>query len=447
MPAGLSTARTVRREGVDDLHWKVLGDGLVRFFQNSGPVLTKFGQVLATRHDVLPTAVCARLEALYSGQRAMPPRQLKRALRRAYGRSLPFEVFDEQPIGVGSIGQVHRARLSHGEPVVVKILRPGVEEQIERDLNLARVALSMFLGIPRRGQRATRALLTRSLDDLAQGYAKEVDLRNEAGSLRDFKVRFEKHANVAVPECYEDLSSKSVLVMEELIGEPLSEYRKRAGVDPQAAKRVADLALTEILRQIFEDGRFHADPHGGNLLILQDGRLGIIDLGLTGEFSQKDRKNMARAVRAFLSRDVEGLIRALLDFGTTPTDLDLQKLQQDVIEVVGKNKKELVSRLGGEEGRGSAHPSSNSLKAFVTELFRVAHAHGIYFPPSTTLFIKTLVTIEGVARSLDPEINLVTTGLSVVLRSLSPRWMRWMFGLRIGSSSGIPGADDGLSVK
>ena len=76
MPAGLSTARTVRREGVDDLHWKVLGDGLVRFFQNSGPVLTKFGQVLATRHDVLPTAVCARLEALYSGQRAMPPRQL-----------------------------------------------------------------------------------------------------------------------------------------------------------------------------------------------------------------------------------------------------------------------------------------------------------------------------------------------------------------------------------
>ncbi len=229
-----------------------------------------------------------------------------------------------------------------------------------------------------------------------------------------------------VPECYLELSSQHVLVMEELVGEPLSSFRRRAEREPEAAARVANLALTEILRQIFEHGHFHADPHGGNLLVLEDGRLGVVDLGLTGELGPDDRRRIGRAVRAFLSRDADALIEALLGFGSVPPDFDAQRFRRDVEAVVRDKGQRVARRLGGrDDGDGSR--ASNALDEFVTELFGVAHAHGIHVPSSSTLLIKTLVTIEGVARSLHPSLDLKSVVAPVVLRSLAPRWMRWAF--------------------
>jgi ubiquinone biosynthesis protein len=429
LPAGLSTARTLWREGWAQLHWKVLGDALVRFLRHSGPVFTKFGQILATRTDLLPAALCARLESLYSEQPPMRPSELALALRRAYGRRRPFRRFDAKPIAVGSVAQVHRARLASGEAAIVKILRPGVEQRIERDLELARSLLDLWLGLSRRASPKLRALLSRSLEDLGRAYVREVDLGQEAEALRDFARRFEKHPNVRVPRCFEALSSKRVLVMEELAGEPLAAYRRRAQREPEAARRIASLALGEILRQIFQDGRFHADPHAGNLLVLEDGRLGIVDLGLTGELLREDRLRIARAVKAFLARDAEGLIRTLLGFGTLPAGFDQEKFEEDVRRVVGSRGPGVAARLRGRKGHDVAE-DSNSLEEFVTELFALAHHHGVTVSPSTTLLIKALVTIEGVARSLHPELDVAATAVPVVLRSLAPRWLRRVLGAR-----------------
>lgn len=421
VPAGLLAAGILRREGVAELHWKVLGDGLVRFLQHSGPVFTKFGQVLAARGDLLPAALCARLEALYACQPPMSRRALRRSLREAHGRRSPFEVFRDEPLAVGSVGQVHRARLADGQRVIVKVLRPGVEEQIGRDLETARSLLPLLLRLDRR-RRGSERLLMKSLDDLAEAYAEEVDLRREAAALREFGRRFEGDPVVKIPTCFEALSSRRVLVMEELVGEPLSAYRRRARSDPEAARRVARLALGQILRQIFEHGRFHADPHAGNLLVLEDGRLGVIDLGLTGELIPEDRRHIARAVRAFLARDRDGLIRALLGFGSTPEDFDLERFGADVASVLAPRGAALSQRLRGAPAAGDA----DSLDELVSELFRVAHAHGIHVPRSATLLIKTLVTIEGVGRSLHPELDLGAVAFPVILRSLTPRWLRWM---------------------
>jgi ubiquinone biosynthesis protein len=426
LPVGFSAASTARREGLSDLHWKVVGDALVRFLQHCGPVFTKFGQILATRDDLLPAAVCARLEALYSQQPPMSARELERALHAAYGRRLPFQRFSGKPLAVGSIGQVHRARLG-GQPVIVKVIRPGAENQIARDLNVARVLLGLVLGLPGRRHSAVRQLLNRLLEDLGHGFAREVDLEHEARSLREFGRRYADHPHVKVPDVYEEFSCGHVLVMGELRGRPLSAWRRRAKTHPEQARRVADLALTEILKQIFEDGHFHGDPHAGNLLVLDDGRLGLIDLGLTGEFSHKDRRNIARAVRAFLARDPNRVIRALLAFGTPPSDFDPTCFRRDVLCVVEQYRGRLAGRILGTSGRGE---TSNPLEDFVGALFGVAFAHHVYVPQSATLLIKTLVTIEGVARSLDPELNLTATALPVVLRSLTPRWLRWAFGTR-----------------
>lgn len=432
LPAGLSLAHTARREGLSDLHWKTLGDALVRFLQNAGPVFTKFGQVLATRTDLLPAALCARLEALYTRQPPMTRRELESVLRAAYGEPLPFHAFRWRPIAVGSVGQVHRARLARGKKahrILVKILRPGIATRIERDLEVARALLALFPAPARRRGRGPRTYLRRALDDLAESYARETDLREEAAALREFGRRFRNHPRVVVPACYAEFSSSEVLVMEELRGEPLSAVRRRVRRNPRRARDVADLALREILEQIFADGRFHADPHAGNLLLLPDGRLGLIDLGATGELTRADRRSLARAARAFVARDVDRLIRALLELGSAPPDLDRAALERDVRTLAEGRKGEILARLRGR-GAGRAPAESNPLEAFATDLFRVLHEHEVLVPASTTLFLKTLITIEGVARSLDPELDLVARALPVVLQSLAPRWMRWVLGAR-----------------
>ena len=146
LPVGIATVSTFRREGLSELHWKVLGDALVRFFQGSGPFLTLVGQILATLNDLLPETVCFRLETLYTDHPPMPRRKLKRLLKKAYAKGTPFKEFRTRPIAVGSIGQVHRARLKDGKQVVVKVLRPGVERAIRRDINAAHVFLNIFFG-------------------------------------------------------------------------------------------------------------------------------------------------------------------------------------------------------------------------------------------------------------------------------------------------------------
>ena len=177
---------------------------------------------------------------------------------------------------------------------------------------------------------------------------------------------------------------------------------------------MADLALREILSQILDDGRFHADPHGGNLLILDDGRLGLIDLGSTGTFSEEERRRISRAARAFLTRDPDAAIRALLEFGTTPDDFDLEAFKADAREAFRAGRDPADTGLDAE-----------GVEKRVREIFGVARRHGIQVPPSTLLLVRALATIEGVARSLDPDIDVLVTALPVLLRSLTPRWMRW----------------------
>jgi ubiquinone biosynthesis protein len=429
LPAGPDAARTLWREGRSELHWKVFGDGLVRFLRNAGPLFTKSGQILASRTDLMPAPLCARLESLYAGQPPMRPAELQGALRRAFGRRHPFRRFEDEPIAVGSVGQVHRARLDDGSATIVKLLRPGVERRIARDLELAHALLDLWLETPWRPRPTSRALLVRALDDLGRGCAQEVDLAREARTLREFAQRFDGHPRVRVPRCFESLCSPHALVMEELRGEPLSAYRRRAKRDPEAARRIANLALEEILRQIFEDGRFHADPHAGNLLVLEDGRLGLVDLGLTGELGRDDRRQIARAVKAFVARDADGLIRALLGFGALPPDFDEAEFKREVRELVRARASGLAARLRGRNA-GDTDDDSSSLEEFVTALFGLADRHGIHVQNSTTLLIKALVTIEGVARSLDPELDLAAAAAPVVLRSLAPRWLQRWIGAR-----------------
>src|SRR5439155_659865 len=234
---------------------------------------------------------------------------------------LPFSKFARRPIAVGSIAQVHRAELVSGERVIVKLVRPGLQREIDRDLNAAELLVDLLLKIPGYARKRTRVAISHALRDLGAALRNEVDLRREATSLEEFGRRLRANPRVHVPAVYREWCSGRALVMEELIGEPLTAYRARAKTDPDGARRVADL---------------EAQTTGGH-------------------------------------------------------------------------------------GDGPGGP--NRLETFVSDLFRVAYRHGLYVPPSATLLIKAIVTIEGVARSLNPNLNVVATAVPIVLSSLRPQWL------------------------
>ena len=423
VPAGLATVSTLRREGLTDLHWKALGDAMVRSAQGAGPLLTKLGQILATREDLLPAALCRRLECLYAEQAPMSRRQLKRLLRCVQSEGSPFESIDWEPLAVGSIGQVHRARLRDSTAVVIKFLRPGIEVALARDLRGARALLKLFFRIAGRAAREGQVAAERALDALARAFEREVDFECEAAALEEFERRFEGNRRVCVPHCYRELSNAQMLVLEELRGVPLSALRDDPGAHREDARRAAEIALTEILSQIFCEGTFHADPHAGNLLLLEDGRLGLIDLGLTGQLRDDERRTIARAVRAFVARDAEATLNLLLALGELSPDFDLDAFRNDIRAVLGSQVRGVFARATGTESKTDGQ--ANRLECLVGDLFRVTRRHGVWLPESTTLLIKTLVTIEGVARSLDPEINVVVKAIPIIAKSLVPKWLSW----------------------
>lgn len=406
VPSGYRYSKIAWSEGARDAHWKTIGDGMARFFQEAGPVLTKLGQILATRTDLLPEATCKRLEILYDRQPAVSQGELSGLINKSFGKRWPFKKFEWEPIAVGSVGQVHRAVLKDGSRVIVKLIRPGSERKIKRDIyTLMAISRAVFGGLGR-DFRSTKLMVMKTLEDLELAFISELDLAAEGRALEHFRKKMKSNSRVYIPRLYKEYSSSQMLVVEEVKGESLAKFREKNISNKKASKSYAELALREILMQIFNDGNFHADPHAGNFLVMEDGRLALIDFGLTGEFTSKDRKKIGRAVKAFLARDTNAVIKNLLEFGTLPAKFDLEKFKKDIKAVLEKNHGAQLDRL-------------------VTNLFKVAYQHQICIPQSTTLLIKTLVTVEGVARSLDAELSLVAVATPVILRSITPRWLRF----------------------
>lgn len=413
--------RVIKKNGwTPSAIWQMSGLLTVESLREAGPVFIKLGQILASRNDLLPSEICSELENLYSDQKPMSGRELKKILKR---NKLHFSHFDHKALAVGSIGQVHRGTIDKNQNVIVKILRPGSRSNIEKDLSTLKSLIVIWKTL-KPSQKVHADLVEKSLSDMEEAFLKECDLANEAQSLLNFKKRFSYNQKIYIPKVYENYSTHEILTMEEIKGKSLKDLRSEVQGNSDEKKIVADLAFKEILSQIFEEGVFHADPHGGNLMLMEDGRLALIDLGLTGEFNSEHRKLLGRAMKAIVSKDINALFNALLSFGEIPEGFNQEQFKQDITQVVKENKKGMEDRMLGKSSKTS---HTSNLEGFVQELFKVAHQHGIYIPQSVSLFIKSLVTIEGVARSLDPELNVVKSALPIILSSMSPDWLKARF--------------------
>jgi ubiquinone biosynthesis protein len=377
----------VGRRGEAVTRHAVLARSLRRALEDGGVTFVKLGQVLSTRPDLLPPAFIDELSKLQDQVPPAPFAEIERDLTEEFGRPLDevFAEFDREPLGAASVAQVHRARLHTGEAVVVKVRRPGIDRVVERDLDIVyRVARSLQL----------RAKWARSLGvvDLADGFAaaltEELDFRVEARNIAAVGA-VDTGADVSVPTVYTELSSERVLVMGLLEGEPV---RAAVGsVEPERRAGLARALLECVLRQVLLHGVFHADPHPGNVLLLADGRLGLLDFGSVGRLDSSLRDGLRDVLTAVDSGDPGALRDGLLAIVDRPDEIDEQRLERALGALVAKHV---------------SHGQAPDLDMF-TDLFRVVADFRLAIPPPIAAVFRALATVEGTLALLSPGFNIL----------------------------------------
>lgn len=385
----LQVGRILRNHGVLAVRGRPTPLDARGALEELGPVFQKFGQVLALRRDLLPEPFIRELEALhdrvppmsYAAVQAVIERELEGTVRER------FASLDRSPLASATVAQVHSARLVDGRHVVVKVRRPDLEEAIERDTTvLAWVARLADLLIP----------LVRPLDlpamvlEFRESLRREADFRIEARSIGRFRASLNRVEGVWVPNVVPELSTGAVLTMEHSPGMRIDRYVRE---HPDEARDLASGVAALVLRQIFEDGLFHADPHPGNLFVLPDGRLCLHDFGMIGELSETMRLGLGDLLEAEVRGDAERAVEAYLRLGFPGRDADREALTREFERVLGELHARPLSEI--------------SLGDEMQKVLRVGGRNRIRNPRELLLLARALLIAEALVRRLDPDINVI----------------------------------------
>jgi len=372
-----------------------------------GPTFIKLGQLLSTRPDVAGVALAEELRQLQTNVPADPPATVRQTIARELGQPVEelFAEFHDVAIASASIGQVHLARLRSGERVVVKVQHAGIESIVQEDLEVLAGLAQLAERIPEFAQHRPKAVAA----EMARTLRREIDFGIEERNLQQFAILFKDNASVKIPQTYPELSTSRVLTMELLEGIKLSDAPRllAQGHDPtELARRGAELYL----EMIFTHGFFHADPHPGNILILPRGIIGLLDFGMVGRIDDRLRDDIEAMLLAIVNRDVPMLTMLIRRVGQAPQDLDVSALSVEVADFVGAYATQSIAHF--------------DMSGALNEMIEIMRRYHIALPPQISLLIKTLVTLEGTARLLNPEFSLVEVmgplHRKMMLRRFSP---------------------------
>jgi len=370
-----------------------------------GPTFVKFGQVLSTRSDILPEGVLSELQKLQDTAKPMPAGVAQKIIERELGAPVDevFASFDPVPLGSASIGQVHKAVLRGGETVAVKVQRPEAPGRVAGDLELMRDFAAL---LDRRFGRGLFVDVGGLVAEFEVVVRRELDYSAEAENARRFAANF-AGTRVIIPEVYLDLSTPKVLTEEFIEGTRFRDIRPLS-LTPSERRRVATLGADAIFRMAFEDGFFHGDPHPSNLLLTPSGDLALLDFGMVGYMSQGDIEALSRLFIAVIQRDAPAALRGLERLGVGYATEIRGDLVRDLREFLNKYSGLSV----GEVTLGQA----------LSELIALARRYRLRMPPVFPLLTKALVTAEGLARSIDPTLNVYEVARPYAQRLLTERY-------------------------
>ena len=376
-------------EIADVSHWARVRMAL----EELGPTFVKFGQMMSTRPDMIPRELITELEKL---QEEVPPfstEDAKRIIAEELNSSVDriFTDFSGSSIAAASIAQVHKAVLPGGEEVAVKIQRPDIDKIIEVDLE---IMLHLATRAEKHFKEEEAIDIVKLVEEFARVIRKELNFRIEAAYIERFANNFQDDTTIHVPKVYKEFSSGKVLTMEFIGGYKVTDITKTEvrehGIDP---KVVASRGLDLILKQIFEHGFFHADPHPGNIRVLDGNVICFLDYGMMGRLSARHREDLADIFIGIISRDEHKITKTILKLTGRSHVRDVEELESDIAELIEVyaygSLKEL--EIGG----------------VITHMGDVIIEHHLEGPRDFYLLAKALVTIEGVGRDLDPEFNSV----------------------------------------
>jgi ubiquinone biosynthesis protein len=393
--------RLARREGFGRLRspgpngLDSQGVRLRRVLEEAGGVYVKLGQIAATRVDLLPSDVCDELATLQNRMPPEPRERIAEVLEEELGDvDAVFAEFDWVPLAAASIGQTHRARLRTGEPVVVKIQRPGIEAMMERDL----AALALLAEMAQRRTTFGRGVRSgEMLGQFATGLREELDFRHEADAMTEMAARLDGGAAVRVPVLYRELCTRRILVQERFEGRTVTDA---AGVADVGADRdvLADQLLRSMLDQVMRLGFFHADPHPGNVFILDDGTLGMIDFGAVGRLDSIEQAAIVDILLALSQRDV-GLLRD-----------GVERIASVSAAMSGDELERSLARLMAEHIR----PGGTIDPKVMEQLVVVLSHFGMRLPTDVVLLSRALVTIDGTLRVLCPGRSLIASATEML---------------------------------
>jgi ubiquinone biosynthesis protein len=375
-----------------------------RLLADLGPTFIKLGQVLSIRRDLLPADYIAALETLQDTAPEVPFAAAREVVEAGLGRPLAavFAHIDERPLGTASIAQTHRAVAADGTSLVVKVQRPGIERVLRGDLDLLYLAAR---ALETAIDEMQLAAVSEVIAEFEKGLLRELDFTAELENLETARALLDPARALVVPRPYRELSCRTVLVMEFFPGTSLRTLEP----DGAAARRVVEEVLHAAVRQVFVDGFFHGDPHPGNVLVGADGRVCLIDFGLTGRLEPAQREDLVTLMLALILGDDATIARVLLRMGTSTQRVSLAELRAE------------VTRIRSTYLSGASLDDVDS-RGFAEAFAAAANRFRIKLAPEYAILTKATATLEGIIRTWHPHVDLVAIARPVVERLVTSRW-------------------------
>lgn len=358
--------------------------------QELGPTAIKFGQMLSTRHDLLPAEYVEELSKLQDEVPPFPFEQAREQIERELDAPLTelFREVNPIPLASASIGQVHEAVLLSGEKVALKVQRPGVERIIERDLAILFDLADLLQG---RLPIARHYDLVQVVKEFAESIRDEMVYTIEARNAEQLASNLAEERSVYIPKVYWSLTTQRLLTLERLEGIKISEVEalRRAGHD---LRRLAKALANVTLRQILMDGFFHADPHPGNFIVLSNGRIGLVDFGIMGHLDARTREHLVNVFLGIVTQDTDRVVENLLEIGFITEDTPLAAFRHDLDRLLTR-----YLFLPRKEFR---------IGELLRRLLEGMYEYAVSVPAEFTLLAKTLVMVEGLCLALDPDFEV-----------------------------------------
>ncbi|MFH1863204.1 MAG: AarF/ABC1/UbiB kinase family protein [bacterium] len=365
-----------------------------------GPTFIKLGQILSMRPEIIPADIAFEFQQLQDQVTPLPFQMIKEVLERELSCNLPeiFASIEEEPLAAASIAQVHRGVLRNGTPVAIKVQRPGIEDVINVDIEiLANLASLLARHSPELALRDPVGLV----HEFDRSIHRELDFLQEGRNIQRFKMHFADSPDVFIPMYYPEYSSIRVIVMDFVDGIKVSNLPtiRAAGLDPVLiSKRGTRL----ILKQIFEFGFFHADPHPGNIMVLPGNVIAPLDYGMVGYLTDFSVDELGNILVGIVRKDVERILRAFEQLGVSASAKNNPELREALSDFINRYYQVPLKQL--------------QVTVLIAEIFQIIHKHRLRLPANLSLMIKALSTAEALGRMLNPNLDMITEARPYVKR-------------------------------